>query len=102
MDSCTHFIFLLAAVLLIIVCIVFLLGTWYAWKHVKTIQGNVNIIINNFEDISKSLAEIAKELSQFAPGAAEKISEITGRLQSSLKDFDFGQQEQMTNLYKDM
>lgn len=96
MDSCTHFVFLLAAVLLIVVCTLFLIGAWYTWKHALIIRNDMNIIINDFQSISKSLNELSDEISSLFPHAAEKVSEIT---ENFSKSFPNHQNEHITKLY---
>ena len=58
MDKVTHFIIILAAVLLIICCLTWLAGTACLWGHAHRIRQDLDKL---FKDID-SLAKLAKKL----------------------------------------
>ena len=55
MDDSSHFIFILAAILIIIVCIIWLTGFFCMWGKAKKIQKDASEIIQDIKEISKAL-----------------------------------------------
>jgi len=68
MDTVTHFLLVLAAVLIIVCCLVWLAGVACLWGHSKRIRKDIDTLFQDLQDIAK----VAKK---FLGGLAERAEQ---------------------------
>lgn len=68
MDETSHFVFILAAVLIIIVCLIWLAGIFCIWAKAKKIKKDLGEVIQDIKELSKLLRSFSPEGYEHAKG----------------------------------